>query len=188
MQGFVGVSRLESVTLDQSGTAPVEIDDTELDDVPFVGGGAQWKLGGTNVDLGVEGLFALGWKSNVEAFYLGGGGAVVAVDVDTLLVDLSVGPFASVFLGDKTRVYVGAGPIVQFLNYDQEEDLSGLSESGSGFGVGAYARTGIEFRISPTSLLGFGVRYTDSEIDLDDGLGDFDVEGFQGFLTMTTML
>lgn len=185
MQGYVGAGSSDAATVDQGGGFEVEIEDV---DYPFLGGGAQWKLGGEKVDLGVEGLLSFGWRSNVAAFYVGGGGAAVAVDVDSLLFDLSAGPFASVFLGDSTRVYVGAGPSLQWVQYDQDVDVAGTSNGGSGFGTGLYARTGIEWRLDASNLIGLGFRWTDGEVDLDDGLGDLDVEGYQVYLTVTTTL
>ena len=184
MQGYVGAGSADAATVDQGGGFQVEIEDV---DYPFLGGGAQWKIGGDKVDLGVEGMLSFGWRSNVAAFYVGGGGAAIAVDVDSILFDLSAGPFASMFLGDSTRVYVGAGPTLQWVEYDQELDLPNTSNGGSGFGTGLYARTGVEWRLSPASLIGIGFRWTDGEVDLDDGLGDLDVEGYQVYLTITQM-
>ena len=80
----------------------------ELDQLPLLGGGGQWKLGGRRVDLGLEGLLGLSGRADAEAFAIGGGGAAVAVDVDLLLIDVYGGPFASMFLGDKLRVYAAA--------------------------------------------------------------------------------
>ena len=159
------------------------MDDGDLDELPVIGGGAQWKLGGERVDFGLEGLMSFSWRANAEAFVIGGGGAAVAVDVDISLFELYGGPFASLFLGDKLRLHGAAGPILQFADYEQEG--GGLADDGSGFGAGWYARTGLEFVLPARTLLGFGVRWSDSTVDLGSGLGDLELEGLQAVVTVS---
>ena len=183
LQGFIGVSELTDVSVDDDGPGRVDGDEGDLDQLPVLGGGGQWKLGGRRVDLGLEGLFSAGWRSNAEAFVVGGGGAVVAIDVDLLLLDLYGGPFASVFLGDRLRLYAATGPLLQWANYDQTGN--GQNDDGSGFGYGYYARTGIEFAFPSRTLVGLGVRWSDSEADLGGSLGDLEIEGLQFLLTVS---
>lgn len=175
MQGYFGaaVNQLER----SGGGVRVEADDVEL---PAIGGGAQWKLAGDKIDLGLEGLLGFNWRAGSTAFVVGGGGAAVAVDVDMFVMDLYGGPFASMFLGDALRVYAGAGPLMQWAFYDE----SGVtSEDGSGFGLGYYARTGFDFQVGRNALLGFGVRWADSSIDVGGNLGDVDVDGLLWMVT-----
>ncbi len=183
-QGFVGVGALDTVTLEQNGD-DVEIDSSELDSYPVLGGGAQWKFWGERVDLGLELMFSASWRANAEAIRTQGGGGVVAVDVDTLIVDVYGGPFVSVFLGQRVRAYAAAGPTIQFLDYSQEDDL-GNEADGSGVGVGVYARAGIEFSLRDNFWLGIGVRRTSTSVDLDSDVGEFDVDATQAVLTVTT--
>lgn len=184
LQGFVGVTFYDE--FEQSGGSNIEVDggSDSASQLPLLGGGAQWKLGGERVDFGIEAMMSFAWRSNATAFVAGGGGAAVAVDVDTLLFDIYGGPFVSMFLGEKTRVWASAGPLVEWADYDQETEL-GQTASGSGFGVGLYARGGIEFAIGSGTMVGVGARWSDSTIDLDGGLGDLELQGFQAFLTVT---
>lgn len=113
------------------------------------------------------------------------------MDLSLLIVDFYGGPFISIDLGEKTRVYAGAGPLVQFSNYDQtpRPPVPGTSEgSGSGFGFGLYGRTGIEFQLSPSQFLGFGARWFDSSVNLGSGLGSLDLEGVEGMITYSTRM
>lgn len=184
MQGFFGVSQYTNVSADgDNGT--LDGDGGDLDQLPVLGGGGQFKLGGEKVDLGLEGIFAVSGRWDAEAFYFGGGGAAVAVDVDMLVLDLYGGPFASMFLGEKVRVYGAAGPLFQFVDYDQSGNA--LDADGSGFGFGWYARTGIEFALPNRVWLGVGARWSDSTVDLDGGLGDLDLEGFQFLITVSRL-
>ncbi|MBL8862452.1 MAG: hypothetical protein JNK02_10630 [Planctomycetes bacterium] len=185
LQGFFGASFYE--TVEQSGGSAADVDGADEDaaQAPVLGGGAQWKLGGERIDLGLEAMFAFSWRSNATAIAVGGGGAAVAVDIDMFLFELYGGPVANIFLGDSTRVYASAGPLIQWADYSQDDPLSSGSDSGSGFGTGWYARTGIEFTIMPGTMLGLGVRWSDSTVDLDGGLGDLDLAGLQAVLTVT---
>jgi len=183
LQGFFGVTEYTKVDRNGGGTPSVDGDDGNLETVPIIGGGAQYKLGGENLDYGLEGLFSFGGRANATAFAAGGGGAAVAVSVDLLIFDFYGGPFVSTFLGDKLRVYAGVGPLLEWASYDQSEN--DVSDSGTGFGYGAYARTGFEFVLPSRTMIGMGVRWSDTTVDLGGDLGDLDLEGFQILFTVS---
>ena len=164
------------------GTRPTVEDDV---DVPTIGGGAQWKMAGDAVDLGVEGLLAFSWRADSTAVAVGGGGAAVAVDVDMFVFELFGGPFVSMFLGDSVRVYAAAGPLMQWSTYEEASVFN--DGSSSGFGFGYYARTGLEFVIGHGTMFGVGMRWSDSQIDLDSGMGDLDLSGLQFALTFSQL-
>jgi hypothetical protein len=181
MQGLIGATLYQQV--ERTGGSGPPVDGSDDSQMPTIGGGAQWKLGGEKIDFGLEALLAFSWQAGATAFASTGGGAVVAVDVDLFLFDLYGGPFASVFLGDRLRAYVGAGPMMQWGSYDQSG--SALDGSGSGFGLGVYARTGLEVLIGSGTLVGFGVRWSDSTIDLSGGQGDLELDGLQLAVTFS---
>lgn len=183
MQGLIGVTDFDDVTRND-GSNDVDSDGGDLEEVPLIGGGGQWKLGGERIDWGLEGLLSIGWRANAEAFAIGGGGAVVAVDVDLLLIDLYGGPFVSLFLGDRFRVYGAVGPLMQWADYS--ESTSTLDQSGSGFGYGGYARAGLEMRVPGDMLIGLGVRWSESEVDLGS-LGDLEIDGLQYVVTFSRL-
>jgi hypothetical protein len=183
LQGFFGVQWLD--TIERSGDTS-STDGDDVDQAPVIGGGGQWKLGGKGVDFGIEGMFSFAWRANASAFYFGGGGAAIAVDVDMYLFEIYGGPFVNVFLGDKTRIYGSVGPLVQWADWSEENTSAGIDEEGDGFGSGLYARAGIEFMLPNRAMLGLGVRWADSTIDLGSDYGDLDLSGIQALLTVTT--
>jgi hypothetical protein len=109
----------------------------------------------------------------------------VVLDVDVLVLDFFGGPFLSKLLGDRVRIYAGAGPIVHFLEYSQEDETGTMDDDGSGFGAGVYGRGGIEFLLPSGTLVGFGLRYSEAEVDLGADLGDFELRGVQALITVT---
>jgi hypothetical protein len=183
MQGFFGVSFYDDVSREGGNFGDVDGDAGDLDQLPLIGGGAQVKLGGDKLDYGFEMFFSFEGRANTTAFATGAGGIVIAGDVSLLIFDLYGGAFVSRFVGDNLRLYAGAGPLLQWADWDQ--DFGSIDASGSGFGVGGYVRTGFEFFLSSRTLVGLGVRWSDSTIDLDGGLGNLDIEGFQAVLTVS---
>ncbi len=183
MHGFLGVSSFEHVEADGGAAGSIDGDEGDLDELPLIGGGAQWLLGGERIHYGLEGLLSFSWRGDTEAFVIGGMGAAIAVDIDLLLFELYGGPFASMFLGDKLRLYGAAGPLLQFADYSQSGN--GLGDDGSGFGAGWYARSGLEFVLPSRTLIGFGLRWSDTTVDLDGNIGDLEIEGLQAMLTVS---
>src|SRR5262245_43392781 len=181
LQGYIGAA---FETLDTEGGSIANLEDDDIS-FPTIGGGAQWKLAGDEIDFGAEGLLSFAWRGNVAAFAVGGGGAAVAVDIDTLIFDFYGGPFVGAFLGDKTRVYVGAGPLMRWCLYDQDGPTGFTSGHGDGFGFGYYARAGIEFALSRGSMIGVCARWTDVEVDLNGPLGDLEAHGVEALLTIS---
>lgn len=182
LQGFIGVSQFKTAEV-TGGPIDVDGDDGDLDQVPYIGGGGQWKLGGERFDWGLEGMLGFGGRANTTAFVAGGGGALIAVDVDLLILEFYGGPFINRFIGDKLRVYGAAGPLFQFVDYDQK-GATIQDDSGTGFGFGGYARAGFEFLLPNHMWLGIGVRWSDTTVDLGT-VGDLDMEGFLGLITLT---
>lgn len=180
LQGFFGAATYDLKS--DGGTRELQDTDATL---PTIGGGAQWKLAGEQIDFGFEGLLSFGWKSNASAFVSSGGGALVAVDVDLLVFDLYGGPFVNLFLGDHMRLYAGAGPLMQWCRYEQGTGVTIDGDDGSGFGLGYYARAGVEFAVTPNTMVGFAVRWSDVEVDLNDNLGDLQTKGLQYLVTLT---
>lgn len=186
LQGYFGASLLEGIDRQGGSLPPADGADDDLAQYPILGGGAQWKLGGERVDFGFEGMLGFGWRANATAFAVGGGGAAIALNVDLTVFELYGGPFVSMFLNERLRAYAAAGPVMQWADYSQEGPLGqGLDGSGSGFGTGLYARTGLELATSPATLVGLGVRWFDTTVDLSGGLGDLDVDGLQVVLTVS---
>jgi hypothetical protein len=183
LQGFFGAGYVDNVSLEGS-SSDVQIDSDEYSNLPVIGGGGQWKLGGNSVDFGLELMFSVAWRANAIAFASSGGGAVVAVDVDTLLVDVFGGPFVSVFLGPDFRIYAAVGPTLQFVDYTQNDPAGDIDGFGSGWG--AYARGGFEFRLPNNRVLGLSARRNEADVDLGSDVGTFNVDSTQVVLTVTS--
>lgn len=183
--GYLAVTQYNDITLTASSGGPNLATDDDLS-VPTIGGGFQFKLGGDDIDLGLEILLAFSGRGNVGAFVFGPGGAAVAVDLDLLICDFYGGPFASVWVSERVRLYGGAGPLVQFVGYDQKAVDDSFDDDGTGFGVGWYGRVGIEFFTSWGTSVGVGARFSDSSIELDNNLGDLDAYGTEYAITLTT--
>ena len=185
LQGFLGANLFETMERTGGSTPDVDGSDEEASQLPVIGGGGQWKLWGQDADFGLEAMISFSGRADATAFAAGGGGAVIAVDVDLLLVELYGGPFASWFLGEDARVYASAGPLMEWADFEQKSDTPGIEDSGTGFGTGVYARAGIEFRMTENSMIGLGCRWSDSSVDLDNSLGTLDLDGFQVVVTVT---
>jgi len=186
LQGYLGVNSIQDLSRRGGTSSDIEAGSGTISQYPVIGGGGQCKLGGNRLDLGLEAMMSLGGRANGGAFVIGGGGAAVAVSLDLLIVDFYGGPFVSVPLGERARLYGAAGPVVQFANYHQSAAPGVDAGTGSGFGVGGYARTGIELEISPGSFVGVGARWYDSSVNLSSGFGDLDIEGIEAMLTFST--
>jgi hypothetical protein len=185
MQGFLGASFFQTVQLTGGSGPEVDGSGESLAQMPTIGGGGMFKLGGDGVDFGLELMFSFSGRANASAIAIGGGGAVIAVSVDMFLFELYGGPFANVFLGNDTRVYASAGPLMEWADFTQQSDSANIDDHGHGFGTGFYARTGIEFALPDRTMIGFGVRWSKSTVDLDNSLGTLDLDGFQVVLTVT---
>jgi len=184
LQGYIGASYLSEFQVSPSGAPPIELDDDEYEVLPVIGGGAQMKLAGNALDFGIEGFVAFSGRTDLEAFASSGGSAVAVFDVSLLVFEAYGGPFVSRFVGDRMRVFAGAGPLLQWVGYDQEEEASAVEdEDAEGFGGGYYVRGGLEFLLPSRKLVGFGARWSESSIDLGQDFGDLDLSGLELFVT-----
>jgi hypothetical protein len=181
LQGWLGFTNYTKVSLSGGAVGPVEAQGIE--NMPVIGGGAQWKLnGGDKIDLGAEALINFSGRANGGAIWFGGSGGGVAVNVDMWVIEILGGAVVSKTLGKKARIYGGAGPVMQWVNYSQ----SGLvGDSGSGFGTGLYGRVGFEWAASAHTLVGLGARYSETKIGMGGALGDLRIEGWQYLFTIT---
>ena len=183
LQGYFGAEYLSDFQVNPSGSPPIELDDDEYEVLPVVGGGAQLKLAGKSLDFGVEGFLALSGRSDLEAFASSGGSAVAVFEVDLLVWEAYGGPFVSRFIGDTLRVYAGAGPLLQWVGYDQEDSDGTDEEDTEGSGGGFYARGGFEFLLPSGKLVGLGARWSESSVDLGGDVGDLDLSAVEVFFS-----
>jgi len=187
IQGLIGLTEVTDI---QVGLDPSygEIQDEGTSSFPLIGGVFMHPLRGERLRFGLEGGFTVGWEGDTGIVAINNGTVLVVSDNDIFLLDLFVGPFLELPLGQKARVYASAGPLLQYGRVEMDYIDTGeyVNHSETGFGGGVYARTGIEFDIGGRNLIGFGVRWLDSSVSLGGALGDLDFQGVQMAVTATT--
>ncbi len=181
LQGFFGIVTYENFR--RTGGASPDIATDGDESFPMIGGGGMWKLAGERVDFGLEGMLSFSGRSNVVAFSSNSSGATLVLDFDLALFELYGGPFVNYFIDDNWRVYAAAGPLMQWADYAQSDTT--VDDNSMGYGTGVYARAGFERRIYNGSLIGLGVRWTNSTIDLGSDLGDLQLDSTQFVFTVT---
>ena len=158
-------------------------------DIFFLGASAQKAYGGTWFKYGIEtgGLF--NWQSDVRSYVISSGdrGGTVAVwlDINTFLFDYYFGIYTSVEPSKWLRLYFGTGPLLIFGSRTTERTHPYTEEKetthDSGFGVGGYARTGLEFIFTDRVIFSVGTRHTWTNLSLEDTTGKADIQGWQYF-------
>ncbi|WP_372807436.1 hypothetical protein [Pontiella sp.] len=189
VQALLGVVKYDHFTVDAPDSAdPVQID---VSSMPQLGGAWTTVPKGNRLQFGLEATFLLGFRfDKINYLAAGGSGLYVSLSTSMWMFDLSGGGYASLFLdpGRKVRIYVGGGPLMGFADYRAKQDYKNSSlatetTSETAFGIGLYARTGIEFRIHDRGMLGAGVRSNWSNVDFTEVGGSSDLAGFAGFVT-----
>ncbi len=139
--------------------------DPEADDfdVAIFGADAQKPLGGGTVTYGFEtgALFSI--DSDVRHFSassgIGGGTAAVSVEVNSFLIDYFAGGFLAFEPARWLHLNVGAGPLLIWSQWETEPEASTADDvdhqSDSGFGVGVYARAGLDLFVTEYDSFGF---------------------------------
>ncbi len=181
MQGYFGVVTYDNFR--RTGGAGPDLATDGDESFPTIGGGWMWKLAGERVDFGLEGMLSFSGRSNVVAFSSDSSGATLLLDFDLSIFELYGGPFVNYFIDDNWRAYAAAGPLLQWADYDQSDTT--VDDNSTGYGTGVYVRAGFERRIYTGSLLGLGVRWTNSTIDLGNDLGDLQLDSTQFMFTVT---
>lgn len=171
-------------------------DDVTIDmsTIPQLGGAWASKPKGEKFQYGLECSFLMGFKIDDFSYWAnsGSGTAYVNVSASMWMFDFAGGAYANLPLGDKLRIYAGAGPLMVYANYRSELDYTdqtpNSTQSDSVFGLGVYARTGLELRLKEYAWLGAGVRGTWNSLDFSEVGGETDLSGIAVFLTYTAGL
>lgn len=192
VQALLGAVKYDDLVFestDGSGDS-VEID---MSTIPQLGGAWGTIPKGDKLQYGLEASFLLGFKfDKVNYAYLGGNGAYVSVSTSMWMFDLAGGGYANFWLNDSIRLYGAGGPLMIFASYKSDRDYDDTtpdySSSESAFGLGLYARTGVEFRVHQHGYLGLGARWNWSNLDFTEVGGSSKVYGIAGFITYTAGL
>jgi len=196
VQAFIGAAEFDEEQMTFSETSsddPASATTNDLSSMPFLGVGGQYAFSEGNTHFGLDGTILVGWRSRDSSVAAGNGQARVKLDTDLWLIDLAMGVYAQTIFGDHWRVYVAAGPLMLFGEYAEEaeeddpevttNEESEHSSSDSGFGIGGYARAGLEYRLANNAFMGLCVRGVVSNLEFDGALDDSGLSGVQGFLT-----
>lgn len=188
VQGMLGITDADSVDVELDGPTD-EIRDDGTDTFGMIGGAWQQALRAGAVDVGYEFGFTASFDSGRGAVAVNNGALLVASEIDALFIDGFVGVYLGARLGDRVRLYGGAGPVLQYgeIKVDYVDQANaGVRVDDSGFGGGVYARAGIEYRMPNGTLVGLGVRRLDSRVDFGSGgFDEIDFEATQAFITVT---
>jgi hypothetical protein len=194
VQALLGAVKYDDLEFENTdGSAePLE---TDLSTIPQLGGAWGTLPKGDRFQYGLECSFLLGFKfDEVKYASAGGSGLTVVLSTSMWMFDLAGGPYANLRLTDNIRLYGGAGPLMIYADYRSEREETGTTtdetynDNESAFGIGIYARTGIEFRIHERGMLGLGVRGNWSNVDFSDVGGSSEISGIAGFVTYTAGL
>lgn len=161
-------------------------------DIHIFGADAQKPIGGQCFKYGIETGMIFSIDSDVQSFFASsgseGGTVAVSVDVNSFLIDYYAGGFVSFEPLKWLRLYVGAGPLIIWAKGESEPEASTseaiASQSDSGLGVGAYARTGIALFVTEKIGLTLGARITATTLSLSYEPIQIDVEGRQYYFGM----
>lgn len=188
VQSLLGAVKFDNLKFNiTDGETPHEAD---LSLLPQLGGAWMTTPRGDRFQYGLETSFLIGFQADkLKYLSAGGSGLYIRLSTSLWLIDFSGGAYASLFLdsGKKVRIYAGAGPLMMYADYRTEREYSDDSDDEinhkSAFGIGAYGRTGIEFRIHEKGMVGMGVRGSWANADFSNAGGSSDLAGIAGFVT-----
>jgi len=208
VQVYIGATLLEDQTGELQGEEgtpaagePVEI---EFPDMLAVGFEIETPYGSKDqgLEYGINAGIGVSWKGD-DTKFAGkvdeeGGTAFFRIDNEMLLLEAHIGPYLRAHLGGKMDFYLGAGPALIYGSHDvDDEDMDEevpepviqngtvilTDDSDSDTIIGYYARAGFEYDLGEGKQWGLGVRYLGGEMEFDDTVGEFDLEGLQVLLT-----
>ena len=156
-------------------------------DTSIFGADAQGPFGGGLLKYGIETGAIFSVDSDVQHFRASsgsnGGTAAVAVEVDSFIMDYFFGGYFGLEPSKWLRLYVGAGPLLIWGIQSTEPKDSDSDELSSNseikFGVGLYARAGIDIFLSEQFGLNIGTRINETTLSFEDTTGNVDIEGLQ---------
>lgn len=197
-QGLVGAAGFDEDQLsfaESTASDPNADPANDLSTMPYLGIAGQFPLDRAETHLGIDASLLVGWRADETSIAAGNGQARVEIDSDLWLVDLAIGLYAQTMLGERWRLYCAAGPMLLFGEYSDDTTKADQtvtpateakdSNSDGAFGVGGYAKLGLEYRFSADALMGIAVRGIATNLEFDQAVESGELTGIQGFVTFT---
>lgn len=184
-----------NVVIDRDGR---ELEGT-VDSIPYLGGAVQMPTKNDLFGYGMEAGGFVSWK-NDEVSYLAtsgpdGGKLRVRVDNSFFLFETFLGAYGSFKPADRLRFYTGAGPLFVYARAESEDleqseddipvDPEEGSNSDNDFGIGWYARVGVDLGVTNDTWIGLNVRHINADLDLSKSVGKFDIDGEMYLFSVT---
>ena len=173
------------------GKMNIPNDDTDIQggdfEITVFGADGQQTLGGDTLKYGWETGLLFSIDSDTRSWAAsggsGGGTVIVAVDVNSIMIDYFLGGYAAIEPNDHFRLYAGAGPLLIWAKRETEPEESDedylTSTSESDLGVGLYARAGLDIFFNDQFGIFAGGRITQTTLSFEDDTGKVDIEGYQ---------
>ncbi|MDN3640925.1 hypothetical protein QWY82_19155 [Simiduia curdlanivorans] len=196
LQGVVGWLQAEDVWQIDEDTSgePLAAD---LGDLLYGGGAVQMNFGDAALEYGYETGGLVSFKNDTSYVAAAGnnGGAVAAkIDNEFWLVDLYMGAYTGIHLGDHLRFYASAGPalLIGSLDVDDSEPVptpqSGtvvVSSAGrhTKGALGFYGKLGVDILFDSDITLGASLRQLNAKLDFGDA-GEMQFNHPQYFITV----
>jgi len=195
IQALAGAAKFGNLEFDMPDSSESKTVDLSL--IPQIGGAwgtRPWGKGA--LQFGLEATFLFGFQvDEINYITAGGSGLRVSIDASMWMFDLAGGAYMNYFIGKNrnVRLYVAGGPLLIYSDYQVDRDYADAtqddeSESESAFGLGIYARTGLEFRIYEYGMLGLGIRGNWANLDFTEVGGSSDLSGLAAYITFTAGL
>jgi len=186
-----GVYDAESLTFTSSTSGGTARED--LSTQPTVGLAGQYPINPGVLELGIEGSALFGWHSRRTTIVSNLNQTNIRIEASFWLADLSAGLYAGRSLGENWRAYAALGPTLLFADYSEDRTSSPdplpaqdtVDNGSSEFGVGGYARLGLEYQLTPGGYVGVCLRGMASNLAFDGPASGSKVAGVQGFVTFS---
>lgn len=196
VQAFIGASQFDEdgmTFIKTSSDNPEQFTTSDLSTMPCLGFGGQYAFTEGEDHFGLDGTVLFGWRSRNSSLTISNGQTSVKLDTSLWLLDLALGIYGQTILGENWRLYGAAGPLMMFGDYSEdteEEDLEATphevtrrSSSDSQFGVGGYARLGLEYRLVNNAFMGVSMRGVSTNLEFENTLDAGRLNGVQWFIT-----
>jgi len=193
VQVLVGAGGYDSESLTFRSQTSGGTTSEDLSTMPVVGLAGQYPLSTGEVEIGIEGGALFGWHSRRTTIVSNINQTNIRIEASFWLADVSAGIYAGRTLGENWRTYAAVGPTLLFAEYSEDRTSrpdplpvqDAVDNGASEFGVGGYARLGLDYQLTPGGYVGICLRGVASNLAFDSPGSGTDVSGAQGFVTFS---